>query len=126
MEFDTTPITNIGDEQFVGKYNGVEFSFQPKETRYLPTEVSIHLSKQLRMELEKRLRKDKQFDEKGFLESLNGILATEIKTKVDSSIYGFAEKVRLHEQAFGQWQEERKKEDMLKAEKVNQIINNHA
>lgn len=126
MEFDTTPITNVLEDDFAGRYDSIDFNLKVGETRYLPTEISEHLKKQMISELERKNIKDKVYDEPLFQEKISKILGTEIKTKEDRSQMKFQERVKDHELSFAKWQEERKKEDMLKAERVNNIIQKNA
>lgn len=116
MKWNTRPFTNIDDEVFVGKYNGIEFEVQPGEMRPFPTELSEHIAKQLASKISVR--------EEGGMDMaplLSGILGEEIKTADDNRAKSFKEEVEDHEREFKEMQERKKKEDLLKKEKAINI-----
>ena len=47
MQFNTINFTNIDLDVFVGRFEGEDYTVQPGETRYFPSHVSQHFSKQL-------------------------------------------------------------------------------
>lgn len=116
MKKNTIAIKN-SSEDFIGKYNGVEFILLSGETRYLPSDVSIHLAKQLIDEIVKKSKEPVDREE-----LKREILGEEIMTAETVKILTFAEEVVKHEEDYKEWQEEKDKEELLKGEKVKQII----
>ncbi len=117
MKYNTTPIKNVGDESFVGKFNGVEFRFEPGEERFLPTFVSEHLAKQLEVKLQKKDPK------KNIIELLNSILGEEINTKTEASKMTFKDEVDQHEKDFKEFQKKKTEEEDIKRKKAEEILN---
>ena len=103
MEYDTKKITNISDKVFEGRYSGVSFVLEPKESRYLPVEVSEHLAGQLAIIL--KVEKDE-------------FLGPIIKTKEQPPKLTLKEKIDQHEKEFREWKEQERKEQLLKKDKA--------
>ena len=103
MKYDTRKITNLSDKVFNGKYNGVDFVLEPKEERYLPAEVSEHLAKQLAL-----LLKCEQ-DE---------VLGELIETKDIKANLSFKQEIEQFENEFKEWQEEQRKNNLLKKQEA--------
>lgn len=115
MKYNTRSFTNITDEVFVGKYNGVDFTVQPGETRYFPSEVSEHIYQQLVLKI------DKLHENMTSTPYHEGILGEEIMTKEVKKSLPFKEEVEDHERDFKVMQEKQKKEDLIKKEKALNI-----
>lgn len=114
MRYNTRPVTNTGAEPFTGRFNGVDFLFKPKQTRYLPSFVATHLANQLILALRKRAKNSTDF-------SPEGILGTEIETKDDEKALSFGKEMEEHEKEFARWQEEKKKRELLQREEAVKI-----
>jgi len=99
----------------VGKFQGVDFSFEPGETRYLPTHVSDHLAKQMKIQIQSR---DPEID---IIKVLSEMLGKEIMTKEATQDHTFKEEMDNHELEFKTWQEDQKKKDLLKKEEAREI-----
>jgi len=115
MKYNTTPIKNVDANIFVGKFNGVDFSFEPGETRYLPTHVTNHLAKQLKIQIQD---KNPEID---IIKMLSEMLGAEIMTKDPERPLTFKEEMDNHELEFKTWQEGQKKENLLKKEEAKEI-----
>lgn len=107
MKWNTKSFTNIDDDTFIGRYDGVDFQVKPGETRYFPSAVSDHLSQQL---TKKIIDSEKPYE----TEALNRIVGEEIKTAETETEKSFKEEVKDHEQGFKQFEERKKKEELLR------------
>lgn len=121
MKWNTRSIINIDDEVFVGKYNGVDFEIEPGKTRFLPTEVSEHIAKQLLRKIER-----KEVDENrnttyspGVL--IDKILGQEILTAKGDGNKSFREQVEDHEREFKKLQEQQKKKELSKVDEALKV-----
>ena len=121
MKYDTKSITNILDSvEFIGRYNGVDFRFEPGKTRYLPSFVSDHICGQL---ITKILKGIPDKEERPSSEELRSkILGEEIKTAEEDKNLSFKEGMDRHELEFVRWQEEQRKKEILNQEKAEDIL----
>lgn len=115
MKWNTRSFTNITDEVFVGTYNSVDFTVNPGETRYFPSEVSEHITRQLILKITKKVE--------GLTATpyYDGILGGEIKTIKEKVTRNFKEEVEEHEAEFKKMQEDKKKENLLKRDEALEI-----
>ena len=117
MKYNTTPITNIDDEVFVGGFAGIEFRFEPKEKRFLPTDVSKHLAEHLIKKIHGKLRENKEdLIEPGALKGQ--ILGVEIMTAEVVKQLSFKEEVEKHELEFKTWKDEKDREEILNKDRA--------
>jgi len=122
MKYNTTPITNIDDEVFIGGFAGVEFRFEPKETRNLPTDVSKHLAEHLIKKLTSKAKGKKE--DPGDPGALKGeILGEEIMTAEAVEQISFKEEVDKHEKDFKEWQEKKKRDEILNKDRALENAN---
>lgn len=121
MKWNTKPFTNIDDDTFVGRYNGVDFRVKPGETRYFPSEVSNHLGQQLvKIVADKEMkRENKKSYDKGPL--IDQIIGAEIKTANEMTALTFKKQVELHEEEYQKRLDEEKKQELFKKEKALKI-----
>lgn len=116
MKWNTTPFTNIDDEVFVGRYNGVDFEVNPGEKVYLPTIVTEHIYEQLILKIDDKLEKNESIPD------YTKILGEEIKTAEENKNMSFSEQVKFHQKKFKEWQDSKKREAILKKDKAIKIV----
>lgn len=116
MQWNTKPIKNTDDIGFTGRFNGVDFKFEVGQTRNLPSHVSEHLAEQLALIL-----KGKDKEELAFETHVASVLGAEINTAEERVALTFKEQVEKHERDFILWQEDRKKEELIKKSKAVEI-----
>ena len=121
MKYNTKSITNILNEVFVGRYGGVDIPFEAREKRYLPSFISDHIAKQLvtRIMIEASKRKE-EIPNEGDLYAR--ILGEDIFTSQEEKKLSLKEEIESHEFDFKKWQEDKKREEMIKEKKAEEIL----
>lgn len=119
MKYNTTPIKNIDDELFIGRFSGIDFIFEPGNIRFLPSHISQHLAKQLMMQITKKFEGKK---EKAPLNLIDEILQPEIMTAENTENLTLKEEVDRHELEIKKWQEGKEREEDEKRIKAEGII----
>ena len=120
MKYNTIPITNIREDVFIGKYDGVEFPFEPGEKRHFPSFLSNHIANQMIQQIMKDTIDDNEKPRKEDLRTK--ILEEEIMTAEENKKLTFKEEVEEHEREFAKMQEDKKREEILKRDKAKDIL----
>jgi hypothetical protein len=122
MKYNTKSITNILGEVFTGKYGGVEIMFEPGEKRYLPDMVAEHIAIQFLKRVEEMAKvKNEDID---IEETKRQVLGEEIQTSDNFINLSLKEEIENHQTEFTKWLEDKKKEDLMKINKAEEIIKN--
>lgn len=119
FKYNTTSFTNVSDELFYAKYDGVEFLVELKETRYWPTALSRHAANQLADKIISSKPQDSKNVEGVAIHSpefrqalIAKILGPMETTATPDTPMSFAEEVKAHEEAYAEMQKAQRKEDV--------------
>ena len=124
MKWDTREIKNITEEEFIGKYDGVEIRVKPGESRFLPVHIAEHIAKQLSSLMERQMKDKEGVQPEDLQMNLESrILGPKLATANEDRILSTKEEIEKHEKEYA----ELKREEIVKKETLMQeaITENH-
>ena len=121
MIYNTTPITNISDKPFTGRFGGVDVVLEPKQKRFLPSHVSTHIAQQLADVVAGEAKRGNSKLDKASekVRLMDMILGDEIMTERPKDL-PLMEEIALHEEEF---EKSKSEEEIRFIESKKQILN---